>query len=1299
MATILLSAAGAFVGAGFGGTVLGLSGAVIGRAIGATVGRAIDQRLMGSGSRAVETGRIDRFRLTGASEGAPVGLVWGRMRVSGQVIWATRFLEHVTTSGGGKGAQPKPKVTEFSYTVSLAVALCEGTIARVGRIWADGVEISPEDVTMRVYSGERDQLPDPKIEAVEGAGTVPAYRGIAYVVFEDLDITRFGNRVPQFSFEVFRPAQGPGTEGVEDLRQRVRGVVLIPGTGEYALATTPVRYNAGLGRSVSANVHSPSGGTDLAVSLRALREELPDARSVSLVVSWFGSDLRCDRCEVQPKVEDGARDGQEMPWRAGGIARSAAAEVVRKDDRPVYGGTPADAAVVEAIAAIRAGGEAVMFCPFILMDQLEGNNLTDPWSGAADQPVLPWRGRITLSVAPGEPGTPDRTAAADAEVAAFFGAAQVSDFAVVGTNVTYSGPDEWSYRRFVLHYAHLCAAAGGVEAFLIGSELRGLTRIRGAGDAFVAVEALRRLVADVRSILGPGTKISYAADWSEYNALQDGSGDLLYPLDALWSDPNVDFVGVDNYLPLSDWREGEAQADAAWGSIYNLDYLQANVEGGEHYDWFYANAAHREAQIRTPIEDGAYGEPWVWRVKDFRSWWENAHHERLGGTRQTEPTSWVPRSKPIWFTEYGCAAVDRGTNEPNKFLDPKSSESALPFGSDGRRDDLIQMQYLRAMNAYWGDPARNPVSDIYDGPMIDMSRAHVWAWDARPFPQFPGNTELWSDGDNYARGHWLNGRASAQPLARVVAEICGRSGLFTIDVARLNGIVRGYAVADVGTGRAALQPLMLGYGFEAAERDGVLAFAMRDRRVTSDLSPGELAVTDGLEGWIETERAPEAEVAGRVRLNFVEAEGDYEARSVETVFPDEETRGVAQSELNLALTRSEGQRIVERWLAEARVARDGARFALPPSMGAIGAGDVVALGPHRYRIDRVERAGALTVDAVRVEAAIYAPSDETEQAVAPRPFVPALPVHALFLDLPLLSGTEVAHAPRIAASADPWPGSVAVYSSDTDAGYVLDQVLATRAVIGRTLTPLAAAKGGVWDRGPSLRVEVVGGALSSASAEQILNGANLMAIGDGSATNWEVFQYAEAELVSPDTYDLRLRLRGQAGTDAVMPGTWPEGSSVVLLDGAPRQIGISLEVRDLARHYRIGPATRGYDDPSYLHLVEAFPGIGLRPYSPAHLRAEWLGGDLSVAWVRRTRIGGDSWSGIEVPLGEARETYLLRVVKDGAIRREATLAQPFWTYSAAMAAADAVTAPFELHVAQLSDTFGAGAFTRITIDG
>lgn len=213
--------------------------------------------------------------------------------------------------------------------------------------------------------------------------------------------------------------------------------------------------------------------------------------------------------------------------------------------------------------------------------------MSDPYTGAADQPALPWRGRITLSVAPGQAGSPDGTAAVDAEVAAFFGAASAADFTATAGGVSYSGPAEWSYWRFVLHYAHLCAAAGGVEAFLIGSELRGLTQIRGAGGSFPVVQALRDLAADVRSILGAGVKISYAADWSEYFGYQpqDGSGDRLFHLDALWADANIDFVGIDNYMPLSDWREGYEHLDAGAGrfttsTIWNPTSWVARVKTG-----------------------------------------------------------------------------------------------------------------------------------------------------------------------------------------------------------------------------------------------------------------------------------------------------------------------------------------------------------------------------------------------------------------------------------------------------------------------------------------------------------------------------------------------------------------------------------------------------------------------------------------------------------------------------------------------------------------------------------------------
>ena len=1072
---------------------------------------------------------------------------------------------------------------------------------------------------------------------------------------------------------------------------------MIPGTGEYALATTPVHFSTGPGENVSANIHSPAGKTDFAVSLEALGEELPGCGSVSLVVSWFGNDLRCGQCDLKPKVEDNTFDGVGMPWRAGGIARAEAEEVVRDAGRPVYGGTPADQSVVEAIQALRAEGKHVVLYPFILMEQMAGNGLPDPWTGVADQPVLPWRGRITLSVAPGRAGTSDRTAAAEAEVAAFFGMAQGSDFAVAGAAVTYSGPEEWSYRRFILHYAHLCAAAGGVDALCIGSEMRGLTQIRGAGSGFPAVAALRALAADVRAILGPGVKIGYAADWSEYFGYQTPEGDLRYHLDPLWADAGIDFIGIDNYMPLSDWRDGQGHADAHWGSVYDIDYLKANIAGGEGFDWFYAGAAHRDAQIRTPIVDGAHGEDWVWRVKDIRSWWENPHHDRIGGVKGAQ-TGWVPQSKPVWFTEFGCAAINKGANEPNRFLDPKSSESALPGYSNGRRDDLMQMQYLRAMIDYWRDPANNPDSAEYDGPMVDMDRAHVWAWDARPFPQFPANAEVWADGDNYARGHWITGRVSVQPLSSVVAEICGRSGVSEIDVSGLYGVVRGFSPGEAGTGRAALQPLMLAYGFDVAERDGVLRFRMRDGLLKASIGANQLAAGEETDGWTETVRATDAEIAGRVRLSYVEAEGDYETRAVEAIFPDEETKGVAQSELSLALTRSEGQRIVERWLAEARVARDGARFALPPSLAHLGAGDVVAVAGGHYRIDRAEQAGAVAMEAVRVESSVYEVSDEAEERVTPRTFAAPVPVFPLFLDLPLMRGTEAPHQPHLAVTATPWPGSAAVYSSDSDAGYALNRLITARSVIGRTQTALAAAAPGVWDRGPALRVKV-GGALASVSRSQLLNGANLMAIGDGSSANWELFQFAEAVLIAPGIYDLALRLRGQAGTDAVAPGSWPVGSYVVLMNGVPKQVELAASERDLARHYRVGPAQRGYDDPSYLHAVEAFAGVGLRPLSPVHLRARRTGvGDLEVRWIRRTRIDGDSWSGADVPLGEAGEAYLARVVQGASVRREVSVGQPLWTFPAAMQAADAVVLPYEIHVAQLSESFGPGLFRRIVID-
>jgi hypothetical protein len=243
---------------------------------------------------------------------------------------------------------------------------------------------------------------------------------------------------------------------------------------------------------------------------------------------------------------------------------------------------------------------------------------------------------------------------------------------------------------------------------------------------------------------------------------------------------------------------------------------------------------------------------------------------------------------------------------------------------------------------------------------------------------------------------------------------------------------------------------------------------------------------------------------------------------------------------------------------------------------------------------------------------------------------------------------------------------------------------------------MAAARSGLWDRGAPVAVTFLGGVVASAASGAVLNGANLAAIGDGSADRWELFQFANAELVGAGTWALSLRLRGLAGTDALMPMVWPAGSRVVLLDRTVQQVDLAPGLRGLERTWRIGAASRGFAADDVAEWRLAFDGIGLRPLSIVHLRARSVPGGTDLSWIRRTRIDGDSWASSEVPLGEEREAYLLRVHRGESVLRELELGQAAWLYPAAMRAADGA-APVTVSVAQVSARFGPGPFRSVTV--
>ncbi len=518
-----------------------------------------------------------------------------------------------------------------------------------------------------------------------------------------------------------------------------------------------------------------------------------------------------------------------------------------------------------------------------------------------------------------------------------------------------------------------------------------------------------------------------------------------------------------------------------------------------------------------------------------------------------------------------------------------------------------------------------------------------------------------------------------------------------IDVSRVRGVLRGYILPNVQSARADLQPLMLAYGIEAAERDGKIEFFMRAEAQEIGVDPEALVRRDG--PVIGRQRAPSAETARRMVITHMDAAGDFEIRSADARLPGAAPYPVSQSEIPLSLTQAEGHGMAERFLTEINIARDVLELELPASHRSSKAGQLLRIDGtgDLWRIDRIEEAAGRKVQAIRTERAQYEPSDLTESGSRRlRPSAP-LPVDVTFLDLPLLTGEEVPYAPYVAVYGRPWQGSVAVLSSPTDANYRLNTIVPAPARVGSTLSVLGRADPGVFDNGPELLVRLPSEDLASVSEAALLSGANAVAIGDGGLTGWEIFQFRDARLVAPQTWALSRRLRGQRGTDRRLREPWPAGSRLVFLDADLPQVGLPREAVGIERFYRIGPAGLPVDSDVYVGARVVGTGEGLRPYAPVHLRAEWMGTMLNLAWTRRSRIAGDGWGIADVPLGETREAYLVRVLDaDETVLHELEVDRPRATVSVDVFGV-AAEGSLSIVVAQLSDEMGPGGTARLTV--
>ena len=183
--------------------------------LGAGAGALVGSFLFGAGGgQKVEGPRLGDLSVAASTYGGVIPVGFGTQKVAGTIIWATEIREekHTNTQGGslfGGGT----KVVEYRYFASFAVALGEGPAGAVTRIWAgdkliarlrstDHAKANHPKYRFRIHLGSEDQQPDPLIKKHVPANAAPAHRGLVCIVFEDLPLDEFGNRVPPITAEV-----------------------------------------------------------------------------------------------------------------------------------------------------------------------------------------------------------------------------------------------------------------------------------------------------------------------------------------------------------------------------------------------------------------------------------------------------------------------------------------------------------------------------------------------------------------------------------------------------------------------------------------------------------------------------------------------------------------------------------------------------------------------------------------------------------------------------------------------------------------------------------------------------------------------------------------------------------------------------------------------------------------------------------------------------------------------------------------------------------------------------------------
>ncbi len=340
----------------------------------------------------------------------------------------------------------------------------------------------------------------------------------------------------------------------------------------------------------------------------------------------------------------------------------------------------------------------------------------------------------------------------------------------------------------------------------------------------------------------------------------------------------------------------------------------------------------------------------------------------------------------------------------------------------------------------------------------------------------------------------------------------------------------------------------------------------------------------------------------------------------------------------------------------------------------------------------MESNGLMKISAVAEDISsydFYTPPGETGKTLTPPVLVPGTLVQ--FIDAPPLpTDTLNQGLLRIGVASDGsnWNGS-AIYRSD-DGGesggntFNLLAGLAGAATFGAIITNLASGSFETWDNVNEVEVVLTSGSLASVSELAVYNGANAALIGD------ELVQFQNAELIDERKYKLSKLLRGRQGTEWAI-ASHAAGDRFVLLSPALYTIAIANNLIGRELFYKavsVGNTLSNTDEVTF-----TYTGRNLKPFAPAHVQGVRDGsGNLTISWIRRSRIGGEWRDGVDVALGEESEKYEVDIMSGSTVKRTIAVTSPSASYSAAEQTTDfgSAQSSVSVRVYQLSAVVGRG---------